>query len=88
MMRAGLPSLAMSSAVNAPSSLNVVETILHGIPMREGVPGPFMPGFADALSDAQIAALATYVRARFGDGPDWTDVDAQVRRARQEGAGG
>jgi mono/diheme cytochrome c family protein len=84
MMRDGAPSLALSSAVNAPTSLNVVETILHGIPMREGVRGPFMPAFAASLTDAQVAALATYVRARFSDKPAWTDVDEQVRHARQE----
>jgi mono/diheme cytochrome c family protein len=86
MMRAGAPSLALSSAVNAPTSLNVVETILHGIPMREGVPGPFMPGFAAALTDAQVAELAGYVRARYSDKPAWTDIDAQISRARQMAA--
>jgi mono/diheme cytochrome c family protein len=92
MMRDGAPSLALSSAVNAPSSLDVVETILHGIPMREGVAGPFMPGFANSLTDAQIAALAGYVRARYSDKPAWTDIDEQIGRARQiatqEAAGG
>jgi mono/diheme cytochrome c family protein len=91
-MRDGAPSLALSSAVNAPSSLDVVETILHGIPMREGVAGPFMPGFANSLTDAQIAALAGYVRARYSDKPAWTDIDEQIGRARQiatqEAAGG
>ena len=91
MMRAGAPSLALSSAVNASTSLNVVETILYGIPLRDGVPGPFMPGFADMLTDPQIAALAAYVRARYSGKLAWTDIDAQIRRARgvraQEEAG-
>jgi mono/diheme cytochrome c family protein len=92
MTRAGAPSLALSSAVNAPSSLNVIETILNGVPMREGVSGPFMPGFADALTNAQVAELASFVRARFSDKPAWSDVETQIQHARQlavqEGTGG
>ena len=60
--------------------------------MREGVSGPFMPGFADALTNAQVAELAGYVRARYSDKPAWSDVQTQIQHARQlaaqEGTGG
>jgi nicotinate dehydrogenase subunit B len=46
-----------------------------------------MPGFGASLTDAQVAALAAYVRARFADGPAWTDIDAAVREARKTGGG-
>ena len=85
MTQRGAPSLAASSAVNAPSPRNVIQTILLGIPAREGVPGPAMPGFATALSDAQVIELTQYVRTQFGRGLAWTDIETQVRAARQDG---
>lgn len=85
MTRAGGPSLALSTAVNAPAPHDVIQAILHGLPWREGKPAPYMPGFAAALSDAQIAALTRYVRASYGHGPVWTDLEHQVQLARREG---
>ncbi len=85
MTRRGAPSLGLSTAMNAPTARNVVDIILHGLPWREGRPGPFMPPFADALTDAQVAALAGYVRARYTDQPAWRDVEATIRDARKEG---
>ena len=58
MTRDGAPSLALSSAVNAPTPQGVIQIILHGIPWREGKPAPYMPSFASALTDAQVADLA------------------------------
>jgi mono/diheme cytochrome c family protein len=81
----GAPSLAASTAVNAPSPRDAIQTILKGIPWREGRAGPFMPGFAAELSDPQVAHLVEYLRASFGNGPAWIDVEKQVRRAREEG---
>jgi mono/diheme cytochrome c family protein len=87
MVRNGAPSLALSTAVNAPTARNVVDMILHGLPWREGNVGPYMPSFADALTDAQVAALAAYVRAHYSDLPAWPDLEATVREARREGGG-
>jgi mono/diheme cytochrome c family protein len=81
----GAPSLAAGAAVNAPSPRDAIQTILKGIPWREGRAGPFMPGFAAELSDRQVAHLVEYLRASFGNGPAWTDVEKEVRRARDEG---
>jgi mono/diheme cytochrome c family protein len=85
MTRGGAPSLALNTAVNAPTARNVVEVILHGLPWREGEAGPYMPGFANALTDAQIAALTAYVRTRYSERPEWHGIDATVREARRQG---
>jgi mono/diheme cytochrome c family protein len=85
MTTGGAPSLALSTAVNAPTSRNVVDIILHGLPWREGQSGPYMPGFSGALTDAQVAAVAGYVRERYGGQPAWRDIDAAVRAARAGG---
>jgi mono/diheme cytochrome c family protein len=56
---------------------------LHPLP---GEAGPIMPGFGDALTDAQIAAVVAYARARFSDAPRWSDIDETLLRIRQEDA--
>jgi nicotinate dehydrogenase subunit B len=44
----------------------------------------FMPAFRDALSDAQIADLAGYMRARFApQEPAWKDLASEVARVRR-----
>jgi mono/diheme cytochrome c family protein len=87
MTRSGAPSLAFSTTVSAPTARNAVAMILHGLPWREGQPGPYMPGFADALTDDQITALAGYLRAQYSTRPAWQDVPATVREARRQGDG-
>jgi mono/diheme cytochrome c family protein len=87
MTRNGAPSLALSTAINAPASRNVVDVILHGLPWREGHAGPYMPPFSDSLTDAQVASLAAYVRARYTVRQPWQDIDATVREARRQGGG-
>ena len=52
-------------AVNDPSADNVVQMILNGAG-RPDTPNPYMPSFARSYSDAEIAAVANYVTARFG----------------------
>ena len=54
-------------AVNDPSAANVVQMILGG--GRPGAPHPTMPSFGQSYSDAEIAAVANYVTARFGGAP-------------------
>jgi mono/diheme cytochrome c family protein len=87
MRQAGAPSLALSTTVNAPTPHNVVNVILFGLPWREGFPGPYMPGFADLLSDEQVVAITAYVRERFSTKPAWPDIPAVVQAARRDGGG-
>ena len=83
MTRGGAPSLALSTAVNAPTPRAAIQIILNGIPWREAKPAPYMPSFAAALTDAQVAQLADYLRATFSAKPAWTDLPAEVAKARE-----
>ena len=60
------PSLTHSGAVRAANPINVVQTIINGINLGELDPQHLMPSFRSELNDAQIAAIASYVRQRFG----------------------
>jgi mono/diheme cytochrome c family protein len=82
MTRNGAPSLALSSAVNAPTPRGVIQTILHGIPWRDGQAAPYMPSFAAVLTDAQIADLAAWLRQTYSGKPAWTDLPAEVAKLR------
>ncbi len=87
MTRDGAPPLDFSTAVLAPTARNMVDVILLGLPWQEGHSGPYMPAYASALTDQQVAALAAYVRARYSDLPAWTDIAAAIRDARRTGGG-
>jgi mono/diheme cytochrome c family protein len=63
----GEAQLSGVRAVNDPSAANVVQMILGG--GRPGAPHPIMPSFGWSYSDAEIAAVANYVTARFGSAP-------------------
>jgi mono/diheme cytochrome c family protein len=53
-------------AVNDPSAVNVAQVVLLGIKRDTADGAVVMPAFGDAYSDAEIAAVANYVTARFG----------------------
>jgi mono/diheme cytochrome c family protein len=58
-------TLTGSRAINDPTAVNVVQTVLNG--SSGGSSGtPAMPAFGADYSDAEIAAVANYVTARFG----------------------
>ena len=60
--------LTGSRAVNDPSAANVAQMVLEGTGHAAGG-RPFMPGFAAAYTDTEIASVANYVTARFGSAP-------------------
>jgi mono/diheme cytochrome c family protein len=74
--------LAHSTAVNAPDPRNAIRVVLAGVTPSPGEPGPMMPAFAGALTDQQIADLVSYVRGRFGHGPQWENLVDKVRAIR------
>ena len=45
-----------------------------------------MPGFAGALTNQQIAAVASYVRGQFSKQPAWQNVDKAVSSATRQQA--
>ncbi len=55
-----------SRAVNDPAATNVAQIILTGAERRTPTGTAVMPAFGQAYSDAEIAAVANYVTARFG----------------------
>jgi mono/diheme cytochrome c family protein len=62
----GYANLTGARAVNDPTATNVVQIILAGTPRDSAHGGLYMPDFGSAYSDAEIAAVANYVTARFG----------------------
>ena len=70
-------------AVNDPSARNVAQAIVWGV-TRQSPDGPVsMPAFGHAYSDAEIAAVANYVTARFGASASSMTAQ-QVAKIRRE----
>jgi mono/diheme cytochrome c family protein len=64
------PALAGNRSVTMPVATNPIQAILYGgfAPATVGNPRPFgMPPYVLVLSDADIAAVATYIRAAWGN---------------------
>jgi len=59
-------SLKGARTVNDPDGANLVRVILHGSHIGSAQGDLMMPGFADAYSDAEIAAVSNYVINQFG----------------------
>jgi mono/diheme cytochrome c family protein len=74
--------LALSTAINGPNANNLVDIVMSGLPAAEAAHAPIMPGFANAMSDEQVAALARYLRARYSDRGPWTGIAKNVNEAR------
>ena len=74
--------LALATAVALPQPTNLIRVTLQGLAPPEGMSGPIMPGFAGALTDAQVAALVQFLRAEFSDQPEWKNIEREVREVR------
>ncbi|PTQ07478.1 cytochrome C [Sphingomonas oleivorans] len=86
MMGQGRPSLGLVSNLRDDDPTSAIQAILQGIEPPIGGRGPKMPGFADSLTDGQVAAVIAYARARYTDRPDWSKLEQTVRKARKERA--
>ena len=76
-------TLTGARAVNDPTATNVAQIVLNGM-VRDTPHGKvFMPAFGNAYSDAEVAAVANYVTARFGAQPS-SITAKQVAKLRQE----
>lgn len=78
------PELALNSALNLPEPTNFIHVVLNGIGVAEGGPGLVMPSYSAALSDADIARLAAYLRRTRTDKPPWTDIERKIAVARMQ----
>ena len=78
----GYATLTGVRAVNDPSAANVAQAVIHGVNRKTAGGRIFMPAFGEGYSDADIAAVANYVTARFGaKGAHLTDKDvANLRK--------
>jgi mono/diheme cytochrome c family protein len=76
-------NLRLSTALSAPDPRNAANVILGGIRPVGGEHSPIMPGFANSMTDDQVAALLNYLRSRFSTQSAWTGVDQIVRDARR-----
>lgn len=85
------PNLSEVATVSAKDPTTVLRVILQGVQSvttdREPT-GPAMPGFGWQLDDAQIAAVATYVRTNFGKkAPSVTEAEARKARSKLAATG-
>ena len=80
-----LPALAGNRAVTMHTSANLVRILLAGgyAPSTAGNPRPFgMPPFVHVLSDEDIAAVTTYIRAAWGNRADAVSAADVVRHRK------
>jgi mono/diheme cytochrome c family protein len=80
-------NLHLSSAVNSEDPRNIANVVLFGLPGSEGERSAIMPGYAGAITDAQLVALLRFMRARFSDRAEWDGLDETVKAARAGGGG-
>jgi mono/diheme cytochrome c family protein len=80
------PELALNSALALSEPTNFIHVVLNGIGISDGGPGLVMPGYAAALTDADIARLAAYLRRTRTDAPPWIEVEKKVAAIRQQAA--
>jgi mono/diheme cytochrome c family protein len=84
MLVQGRPSLMHAGDLQHDDPRNTIQAMLQGIAPPVGRAGPYMPGYADALTDAQLASLAAYLRARYTERAPWPDLVQAVGSARKE----
>jgi nicotinate dehydrogenase subunit B len=78
---ADIPSLALHTSLHSGRPDNVIQAILAGVAQPASAS---MPGFAESLTDADVADLARYLRARYApEQPGWTGIEATIQRVRQ-----
>ena len=80
--KGGTVPLALLSAVQAPEPGSVVRAIMNGIRPPVGALGRSMPAFGPQMSDAEIATLVKFVRARYSTRGEWSRVEDSVKDAR------
>jgi D-sorbitol dehydrogenase (acceptor) len=78
------PSLTRSTTVGSTDPSNLVMTIVEGVNRKGSSGHAFMQVFGQELTNAQIAAVATYVTNHFGN-PDVSVDEATVAELRAGG---
>ena len=78
---AALP-LQQAVALHDPDPRSLLRIVRAGIAPPDGEPGRFMPGFATILNDAQLTALAAYLRRYGAKAEPWEDLEDAVNKTR------
>jgi mono/diheme cytochrome c family protein len=65
--------LALQTSLQAPVADTVRQVIANGIRPPTGALGRSMPAFGPQMSQAEVAALVRFLRARFGRGEAWKE---------------
>jgi len=86
MMREGRPPLPLGTPLHEDDPRDTIAIVLQGLKPPVGAAGPAMPAFAPSFTDAQVAEIAAYLRARFSTRPAWSKLPAAVAAARKETA--
>lgn len=72
----------LSTAVHADSPQNIVNVTLFGLPPADGAASAIMPAYRGVLSDADMVALLTYMRAAYTNLPPWEGLEDMVSATR------
>ncbi len=75
------PPLVQNVALRREDPRNLLLVLTQGVPAGKLYRAPAMPGFADELSNDQIAMLANYTRITFGGRQDSSLTSADVEQA-------
>jgi mono/diheme cytochrome c family protein len=78
------PNLAASSSVASREPTSLIRVVLRGtqsVSTADAPTGPAMPAFGWQLSDAEVAAVLTYIRNSWGHGAARV-TERNVRNAR------
>jgi len=86
-VRPSRPDLALASAVHLNEPTNLIQVILFGINAQDGSPGVVMPAFGHGFSDADVAAIAGYLRATRTDQSPWPNLQDKVAQIRATASG-
>ena len=86
MMREGRPPLQLGTPLHEDDPRDMIQIVLQGLKPPVGAAGPQMPAFGGSFTDAQLAEIAAYLRARYSDRPAWRDLPRAVAKARREAA--
>ena len=82
------PEMALNSAVTGPDPSNLIRFILGGVGVHDALPEAYMQPYHDALSDRDIADIATYLNESYAPAQHhWKSgarLEARVRALREE----
>jgi mono/diheme cytochrome c family protein len=83
MMNEARPDLTLGSPLHETDAADTIQIILQGLKPPAGRAGPTMPAYANDFSDARMAELVAYLRARYSTDPPWPgDLVRAVAKAR------